>query len=137
MQPPLLDSVASSLQTLDKITAATEPAESLICEPSSSVPAIHETDWEDAIAAAKAQSTIHAHKHESICRWIQVVTIPAVFFIVIFWLLCTQVIVCLVGMKKMELSDTVMVAYLTTTTVNVIGLLYVILKWLYHTPSKE
>lgn len=136
MQPPLHDSVASSLQALDKITAATEPAESLICEQNPAVPDIHETDWEDAIAAEKAQSTVHAHKHERICRWIQVVTIPAVFIIVIVWLICTQGIVICVGLKYLDLSETVMVAYLTTTTVNVIGMLYVILKWLYHTPSK-
>ncbi len=137
MQPPLQESVAFSLQALDKLTAATSPAESLNLAPTPTETDFHETDWEQLVKEAKAKNTIHAHEHEKQCRKIQVYTIPVVFAIVLFWLLCTQVIVILVGSSKLDLSDTIMVAYLTTTTVNVIGLLYVILKWLYHTPLQE
>lgn len=137
MQPPLQESVASSLQALDKLTAATSPAESLNLDPTPTETDFHETDWEQLVKEAKAKSTIHAHKHESTCRWIQIITIPVVFCVVLLWLLCTQAVVALVGLDLLKLSDTIMVAYLTTTTVNVIGLLYVILKWLYHTPQQE
>lgn len=138
MQGPYQDNVDVTLEMLNrKLNDTTSTREELTQNNQPKEIDPYQQDWEQQVKEAKAKNTIHAHEHEKQCRKIQVYTIPVVFAIVLFWLLCTQVIVILVGSSELDLSDTIMVAYLTSTTVNVIGLLYVILKWLYHTPLQE
>lgn len=131
------DSVANALYALDRKLLGSNKQQELFAEDPFDKRDVLAEDWEAAIEAAKAKNTIHAHTHEVTCRKIQIWTIPIVFGFVALWLLCTQVALALVGCNVLTITDTVMVAYLTTTTVNVIGLLYVILKWLYHIPTRQ
>ena len=134
---PPKDSVAKALYALDKKLLGTNTQQELFAEDPFDKRDVLAEDWEAAIETARAKNTIHAHSHEVTCRKIQIWTIPIVFGFVALWLICTQVALALVGCNILTITDTVMVAYLTTTTVNVIGLLYVILKWLYHIPIKQ
>ncbi|KAB2914478.1 MAG: hypothetical protein F9K23_13710 [Bacteroidetes bacterium] len=58
-----------------------------------------------------------------------------IFTLVCVWLFFILVIVIATGKGNLVLSDTVLVALITTTTINVCGFLYVIAKFLF--PSKE
>jgi hypothetical protein len=55
------------------------------------------------------------------------------FSLVCFWLLCVVVAVGLSGFKwcGFQLSESVLIAFITTTTVNVVGLFIVVAKWLF------
>lgn len=57
-------------------------------------------------------------------------------FVVVFCLLVLRV-VFLVGSEEMKLSDTVLNMLLGTTMVQVIGVLYIVAKWLYPQNGKD
>jgi hypothetical protein len=64
------------------------------------------------------------------------------FWLAVGWLLVVVIFVALSGFRFMGfyLSDTVLVAFITSTTLNVIGLFLVAARWLYphsHTDDKE
>ena len=54
-----------------------------------------------------------------------------VMWIVPVWMILVLLLVYLTGKGKTELSDTTMVALLSTTTVNVLGLAYIVLKGIF------
>lgn len=54
-----------------------------------------------------------------------------VMIVVSQWLFVVICLVILVGLKSLELNDSVIITLLGTTTVNIIGLPYVLLKGLY------
>lgn len=54
-----------------------------------------------------------------------------VMWIVSLWLLGTFLVVLLCGLKRLNLSTEVLIALLTTTTANILGLPYIILQGLY------
>lgn len=56
------------------------------------------------------------------------------FFVIIGWLLLVALVLGLTGYKKhtgFELSDSVLIAFITTTTASVIGLFLGVIRWLY------
>lgn len=59
------------------------------------------------------------------------------FWLVCTWLACVAVAVGLSGFGAwgFKLSDAVLIAFITTTTVNVVGLFIVVAKWLF--PAKN
>lgn len=58
------------------------------------------------------------------------------FWLVCAWLACVVFAVELTGFKTwgFTLSDPILIAFITTTTINVVGLFFVVAKWLF--PSK-
>lgn len=58
------------------------------------------------------------------------------FWLVCAWLACVVFAVELTGFKTLgfTLSDPILIAFITTTTINVVGLFFVVAKWLF--PSK-
>ena len=56
-----------------------------------------------------------------------------IFKLVCVWLACVIVCVTLSGFKLLgfSLSDAVLVAFITSTTINVVGLFIVVAKWMY------
>ena len=68
------------------------------------------------------------------------------FGLSVIWLIVILAFLLFAAIKTMfgidfELSDTVLVALITTTTINVLGLFYIVARWLFpskimtHTPS--
>lgn len=55
-----------------------------------------------------------------------------IFLLVFIWLVAVLVIMFLVGNKTLFLSDQVLIALLSTTSVNVIGLLVIIANYLFN-----
>ena len=52
-------------------------------------------------------------------------------YVVILWLACVVVIVAANSFTFFDLSDGVLIALLTTTTVNILGLAYIVLQGLF------
>ncbi len=62
-----------------------------------------------------------------------------IFRLVCAWLCCVVIGVMLAGFKAwgFSLSDTVLIAFITSTTVNVVGLFIVVAKWMYAPSAKQ
>ena len=62
-----------------------------------------------------------------------------IFWLVCVWLGCVVVGVGLSGLKAwgFGLSDAVLIAFITSTTVNVVGLFIVVAKWMYAPAVKQ
>jgi len=56
----------------------------------------------------------------------------SIFSITAIWMFLILVIVVLSGVGILKLSDTVLVALITTTTANVFGFLYVVVNYLFN-----
>jgi len=56
-----------------------------------------------------------------------------IFWLVSAWLVCVAVAVYLSGfkLKGFELSSEVLIAFITSTTINVVGLFVVVAKWMF------
>ena len=60
--------------------------------------------------------------------------IGRIFWLIVLWLIFVATCIALEGWhccSDFTLSDTVLVAFITSTTINVIGLFIVVAKWLY------
>lgn len=55
-----------------------------------------------------------------------------IFLITSGWLICVVAILALVGLKVFELSDSVLIALLGTTTVNVLGFFVIVIQYLFN-----
>lgn len=117
----LLDDLTSSKVENRQDTDASEEHISLVFN----------RDSDEELRLAQQHNKIHAERHESLCRWVQVYTIPIVFLVVIGWLIVVQILMFHQGFGWTNITDSTMVAYLTTTTINVIGLMSVIMYWLF------
>lgn len=60
-----------------------------------------------------------------------------VVIVVSVWLLVVISVVVLCGLRWLHISDAVLITLLGTTTVNIIGLPFVLLQGLYHKPTKS
>lgn len=56
-----------------------------------------------------------------------------IFYLVCVWLVCVTIAVFLSGFsfQGFSLSDKVLIAFITSTTVNVVGLFIVVAKWMF------
>lgn len=90
-----------------------------------------EADYQALIDRAKADNQIHAQQHEKKFRNLQLKLAPWIQWIAMGWLIITQIIVILIGCDILKYNESVIITYLTTTTANVLGLLLVVLYWLY------
>lgn len=105
--------------------ANNEDMDSLLWHDDSSVPLADNfdsdrNDLKEQIRARYEQDTKFRH-HLSV--WVMII-VPT-------WMILVLLLVCLTGKGKTELSDTTMVALLSTTTVNVLGLAYIVLKGIF------
>ena len=57
------------------------------------------------------------------------------FTLAILWLGFIGLFLFLAGLGKMKVSDSVLIALITTTTINVLGLFYIVARWLF--PNKN
>ena len=73
------------------------------------------------------EQTIHLRRE----HWFRLGTAVAVFAVVCLWLIAVGVIVVLQGAKVLVLDSKVLVALLVTTTLNVIGLLAAVVRYLF------
>lgn len=55
-----------------------------------------------------------------------------IFLITSGWLLCVIIILLLVGLKCLYLSNSVLIALLATTTVNVLGFFVIVIQYLFN-----
>lgn len=90
-----------------------------------------EADYQALVNRAKADNQIHAQLHEKKFRNLQLKLAPWIQWVAMGWLLITQIIVILIGCNVLNYNESVIITYLTTTTANVLGLLLVVLYWLY------
>jgi hypothetical protein len=49
----------------------------------------------------------------------------------LIWLLAIGVFLFLAGLGKLKVADSVLIALITTTTANVLGLFYIVARWLF------
>lgn len=61
------------------------------------------------------------------------------FLLVCTWLICVIAAVLMVGFKFLGfyLADNVLIVFITTTTINVLGLFVIVAKWLFPNPKNE
>lgn len=57
------------------------------------------------------------------------------FALSVVWLVCIAIILVLVGLKILVFSDNVLMVLIGTTTANVLGLFYIVTRWLF--PEKS
>jgi hypothetical protein len=57
------------------------------------------------------------------------------FVLSLVWLLAIAVFLFLAGWGKLKVADSVLIALITTTTANVLGLFYIVARWLF--PNKN
>lgn len=72
-------------------------------------------------------------KHTQHLHWVRLGLLAALFILVVAWLLSVVVLLIMEGfhLGGFDLTDTVIVAYLTSTTVSVLGLFHIAAKWLF------
>jgi hypothetical protein len=58
-----------------------------------------------------------------------------IFVLSATWLIFIAVIIVHSGLKTLKFADSVLIALITTTTINVLGLFYIVARWLF--PNKE
>jgi hypothetical protein len=60
-------------------------------------------------------------------------------WLIVCWLVAAEGIVVLAGFSAcgFALSEKVLIVLITSTTANVLGLFYVVAKWLYPSPSEK
>ena len=65
--------------------------------------------------------------------------VQKLFVLIVCWLLLTAFVLTLAGFHDcgLILSDNVLIALITSTTANVLGLFYVVAKWLYPAPLSD
>ncbi|MEK6324322.1 MAG: hypothetical protein AABN33_22005 [Acidobacteriota bacterium] len=65
--------------------------------------------------------------------------VPKLFWLIVGWLVVTTAFLTLTGFNwhDFKLSDKVLIALITSTTANVLGLFYVVAKWLYPAPLSK
>jgi hypothetical protein len=71
--------------------------------------------------------------HESKKRWLKIGFAFLLFLLVVVWLLVVIIYTGFAGFnfRGFELSDSVLIAFITSTTVSVLGLFHYVAKWLY------
>lgn len=64
---------------------------------------------------------------------------PIILTITVMWMIFILILIIGVGNKDLELSDTVLVTLITTTTANVFGFMYVVVNYYFpkNTDKKE
>ena len=72
-------------------------------------------------------------EHEQKKRNLKIDYVGRLFLLIVGWLVVVLVYVLMAGFKwkGFELSDNVLIAFITSTTVSVIGLFHYVAKWLY------
>lgn len=62
-----------------------------------------------------------------------------IFAVVCSWLTCVVLSVVCSGIQYLNftLPDSVLIAFITTTTINVLGLLYVVTRWLFPSSFRQ
>lgn len=53
------------------------------------------------------------------------------FNLSVYWLLFIAGFLLLAGLEKLKVADSVLIALITTTTANVLGLFYIVARWLF------
>lgn len=109
--------------TLDFASDSSSPA----AEPDPSV-SLEDYKQEYEIEALKQQLHEVTDTHKN-----RIAYIGRVFWLVVGWLACVVACVGLTGFAAwgFKLSDQVLIAFITSTTINVVGLFVVVAKWLY------
>lgn len=59
------------------------------------------------------------------------------FILTCFWIGVVIIIVILNSARIVNLSDTVLITLISTTTINVFGFFYLVIKYLFHTPGMK
>ena len=80
--------------------------------------------YEKAEKEAKLKSLIQDIEERKKYAW-------WIFWVLVVWLFAILVIIILVGTHTLELSDTVIVSLITTTTINVAGFFLIVTKYLF------
>ncbi|HKP38494.1 MAG TPA: hypothetical protein VJT71_16665 [Pyrinomonadaceae bacterium] len=72
-------------------------------------------------------------KHTKHLHWVRLFLLGALFILVVLWLLSVVILLLMEGFHvwTFDLSDKVIIAYMTSTTVSVLGLFHIAAKWLF------
>lgn len=81
---------------------------------------LHKQQFEEEQLALLKENRKHREKLIQWCKWLATIYLSIILLIVFF-----------LGFELIKLSDWVMIAVLTTTTANILGLMYIILKGLF------
>jgi hypothetical protein len=156
-EPPASESGKPASVPLDKLLQSFPPDEDA-SKPENKKPAEEKSaqeKWEDRKAAEvlrqlrlagdKTKAEVDDHKsrtarderdHKLIWR-LRVILAIAGLLIVVLWQLWILCIVDRLGTHKMSLPEPITIALVTTTTVNVFGLLVIVLKFVFPAPPRK
>ncbi len=72
-------------------------------------------------------------KHTKHLHYVRLVLLAALFILVITWLLSIAGLLIMIGFRVWDfaLTDKIVIAYMTSTTVSVLGLFHIAAKWLF------
>jgi hypothetical protein len=72
-------------------------------------------------------------RHTKHLHYVRLFLLGALFVLVVVWLLSVAVLLLMVGFhpRGFALSDKIVIAYMTSTTVSVLGLFHIAAKWLF------
>lgn len=81
------------------------------------------------------QSKVHALEVERVMLDQRKIYASRLFDLSQYWLLFIGAFLLLAGFGKLKVADSVLIALITTTTANVLGLFYIVARWLF--PNKN
>ena len=140
----------TSLEALEelvkKLAAPSEPSNELVTlqesgnDPKTKVGDLSIDELTGALGYRKEMASVVAAEDENARQRIydkwRGNLIPKVGLLVIVWLLFVMTTIVLAGANVLNLSDTVLAALIGTTTVTIIGLFALVLKWLFPVQPK-
>jgi len=118
----------------------TQPESRILLAASHDAALVEDTplpDFENDLAEHRLQVEFDALKHQVQAsvdtHKLRLSYARRLFWLVCSWLACVVIAVCFSGFHVwgFSLSDAVLIAFITTTTINIVGLFFVVAKWLF------
>lgn len=109
-------------------------------DPLASFGGLTNEDRMDELAYRKENAFVIASEYENTRQTLydgfRETNIPRVYWLVSLWLIFVAITIVLVGSSVLVLSEAVLITLITTTTVTILGMFVLILKWLFYTDNK-
>jgi hypothetical protein len=126
MKTPPHPSVASESEAKDLLQPKLdELANTKVNVRDANVQEVEERDMEEAFSRAQLKRLLDDNNaRKSFSQWL--------FAITVIWMFVVLIIVIQCGRQSIILSDSVLIALITTTTANVFGFFYVVVNYLFN-----
>lgn len=99
----------------------------------------HQLSFQVSVLQNEVHTIQHALKEARDTHALRLSYTKKIFWLVVGWLACVVACIVLTGFKcyGFSLSEKVLIAFITSTTINVVGLFILVAKWMYAVPEKK